>query len=151
MARNHRHQAVVILPIDKLPALTTSANITSPQNNNAYNIPSVAALIRYIHASASFPVKYTWLADIKASNYVSWPGLTHTHTHKNNVLTQTIKSKGKWYRLVTMHHPLRTCSHSLIYHSRTHPPLWITANFGGTNKQTINGQHGAPPHPISQF
>ena len=54
----------------------------SPQANNAHDIPSVAALVRYLQALAGFPVKYTWLAATKSSNYTSSPGLTHTHANK---------------------------------------------------------------------
>ena len=31
---------------------------------NAHDLPSVGALVRYLHAAASFPVKSTWLAAI---------------------------------------------------------------------------------------
>eukprot|EP00804_Cyclotella_cryptica_P006571 CCRYP_021176-RA/>CCRYP_021176-RA protein AED:0.48 eAED:0.43 QI:0/0/0/0.85/0/0/7/0/757 len=42
----------------------------------------VGALVHYLHAVAGFPVKATWLAAIKASNYASWPGLTHADASK---------------------------------------------------------------------
>jgi hypothetical protein len=32
-------------------------------------------LIRYLHATAGFPVKETWIDAIKAGNYTTWPGL----------------------------------------------------------------------------
>ena len=40
-------------------------------------MPSVKALVRFLHAAASFPVKSTWLAAIRAGNYATWPGLTY--------------------------------------------------------------------------
>ena len=36
---------------------------------NVHNLPSVAALVCYLHACAGFPVRSTWLADIKAVNF----------------------------------------------------------------------------------
>ena len=47
-----------------------------PAALNAHELPSVGALVRYLHATAGFPVKSTWLGAIKAGNYASWPGLT---------------------------------------------------------------------------
>jgi hypothetical protein len=41
-----------------------------------YKLPLTAEIIRYLHASAGFPTKTTWLKAIGAGNYVSWPGLT---------------------------------------------------------------------------
>jgi hypothetical protein len=43
--------------------------------NNVYNIPSTKESIRYLHATAGFPVKETWVDAIKAGNYTTWPGL----------------------------------------------------------------------------
>jgi hypothetical protein len=43
--------------------------------NNVYNIPSTKESIRYLHATAGFPVKETWIDAIKAGNYTTWPGL----------------------------------------------------------------------------
>ena len=44
---------------------------------SAYGLPSVEALVQYLHAAAGFPVKATWLETIKDSNSASWPGLTY--------------------------------------------------------------------------
>ena len=44
--------------------------------NNAYDLPSAPALIKYHHATAGFPVKETWCQAIKQGNYATWPGLT---------------------------------------------------------------------------
>ena len=49
---------------------------------NAHNLPSVCALVHYLHACAGFPVRSTWLAAIKAGNFASWPGLTYTNAAK---------------------------------------------------------------------
>ena len=73
-------------------AQTPSHTSPAPKSNSAYGMPRVAALIRYLHAAAGFPVKSTWLAAIKAGNYVSWIGLTHTHANKYFTYTdKTIK------------------------------------------------------------
>eukprot|EP00804_Cyclotella_cryptica_P022924 CCRYP_018758-RA/>CCRYP_018758-RA protein AED:0.17 eAED:0.24 QI:0/0/0/1/0.5/0.33/3/0/705 len=50
-----------------------------PTALNAHDLPSVSALVHYLHAAAGFPVKSTWLAAIKAGNFASWPGLTYTN------------------------------------------------------------------------
>ena len=49
---------------------------------SAYDLPSVEALVRYLHAAAGFPVKSTWLDAIKAGNFASWPGLTYRNASK---------------------------------------------------------------------
>ena len=45
-------------------------------------MPSIEALVRYIHAVAGFPVKSTWLKSIKKWDFDSWPGLTYTNADK---------------------------------------------------------------------
>jgi hypothetical protein len=42
----------------------------------AYDLPSVPALIAFLHATAGYPVKQTWIEAIKRGAYHSWPGLT---------------------------------------------------------------------------
>ena len=59
-----------------------SGYIASPMALNAGDLPSVGALVHYLHAAAGFPVKSTWLAAIKAGNYSSWPGLTYANASK---------------------------------------------------------------------
>ena len=49
---------------------------------SAYDLPSVAALVRYFHAAAGYPGISTWLNSIKASNYESWPGLTYNNVSR---------------------------------------------------------------------
>jgi hypothetical protein len=62
----------------KLPAALSSG----PASLNAHDLPSVAALVKYLHACAGFPVKSTWLAAIKAGNFASWPGLSYANASK---------------------------------------------------------------------
>ena len=47
-----------------------------------YNLPSVAALIRYFHVMTGYPVCSTWLTAIIAGNYSSWPGITLANATK---------------------------------------------------------------------
>jgi hypothetical protein len=44
--------------------------------NNVYNLPPKKQSIRYLHTSAVFTVKSTWMQAIKAGNNVTWPRLT---------------------------------------------------------------------------
>ena len=49
---------------------------------SSYDLPSVAALVRYFHESTGYPVRSTWLNAIKAGNYASWPGLTYNNASR---------------------------------------------------------------------
>ena len=53
-----------------------------PEANNVYDLPSVEALVRYMHAAAGFLVRSTWLKAIKNGNFNSWPGLTYNNAAK---------------------------------------------------------------------
>ena len=59
-----------------LPIMPHNATLAELQVYSAYNLPSVAVLIRCFHAVAGYPVRSTWLKAISAGNYSSWPGLT---------------------------------------------------------------------------
>ena len=59
-----------------LPSMSPDANLATISAYSAYDLPSVAALIRYFHAAAGYPVQSTWLKAIIAGNYSLWPGLT---------------------------------------------------------------------------
>jgi hypothetical protein len=43
---------------------------------NVYELKTQPELVRYLHASAGFPTKPTWLRAVKNRQYASWPGLT---------------------------------------------------------------------------
>jgi hypothetical protein len=43
---------------------------------NVYNVKTQPELVRYLHASAGFPTKPTWLHAVKNRQYASWPSLT---------------------------------------------------------------------------
>ena len=59
-----------------LPSMPTDENMATLAAYSAYELPRVAALIKYFHAAAGYPVRYTWLRAIGAGNYSSWIGLT---------------------------------------------------------------------------
>eukprot|EP00804_Cyclotella_cryptica_P026156 CCRYP_013038-RA/>CCRYP_013038-RA protein AED:0.96 eAED:1.00 QI:0/0/0/0.5/1/1/2/0/450 len=68
------------IPSHHVPHPTSS---NTPSALNATNLPSVCALVHYLHAAAGFPVKSTWLAAIKAGNHASWPGLTYANASRH--------------------------------------------------------------------
>ena len=43
-----------------------------------HDLPTTQALVAFLHATAGYPVKSTWLRAIKNNFYKSWPGLTYT-------------------------------------------------------------------------
>ena len=59
------------------PDTTKTPNITMKQIR-LLDLPNTPALIAYLHATAGFPVKQTWLLAINRGAYTSWPGLNHT-------------------------------------------------------------------------
>ena len=63
---------------------TIMLNRTPPKQaiNSAYELPSTEQLIRYLHACAGYPTHKTWVKDIRAGNYVSWPGLAVKKVNK---------------------------------------------------------------------
>ena len=59
----------------------------------AYELPSVKALVRYLHAAAVFPVKSTWLNATKSRNFATFPGFTYSNAAKYYPeSSETIKS-----------------------------------------------------------
>ena len=59
---------------------------------STYVIPSVAVLVRYLHAAAVFPTKHTWLNAIKVGKFDTWKGLTYSNASKYfPQATETIK------------------------------------------------------------
>ena len=51
-----------------LPSMPHDANLSTLLAYSAYDLPSVADLICYSHASAGYPVRSTWLQAISTSN-----------------------------------------------------------------------------------
>ena len=60
----------------------TTTNLIAPAAHNAYDLPSLEALVKYMHAAAGFTVKSTWLRAIKKGNFATWPGLTYSNAAK---------------------------------------------------------------------
>ena len=58
------------------PRTPPSRTTRTTMHSRAYDLPSVPALISYLHACAGYPVKATWYAAVKRGAYTSWPGLT---------------------------------------------------------------------------
>ncbi len=46
--------------------------------NAIFDLPDNRQTLQYLHASAGFPVKETFLAAVRAGNYATWPGLMTT-------------------------------------------------------------------------
>jgi hypothetical protein len=70
-----------LVPVQQLPLPTTIAQIKAnclTAHARAYDLPSIPALIAYLHTIAGVPVQSTWLAAIKRGAYISWPGLIYT-------------------------------------------------------------------------
>ena len=58
------------------------ANMATLAAYSAYDLPSVTALIRYLHAEAGYPVRSKRLKEIGAGNYSSWTGITLANATK---------------------------------------------------------------------
>ena len=65
----------------------------------AYNLPSIAQMIWYLHAAAGFPAKDTWIKAINSGNYKTWPGITAKAVCKHfpeSIETQKEHMKKQW-------------------------------------------------------
>ena len=51
--------------------------------SNVYNLPSIAQMIKYLHAATGYPTEDTWIKAINAGNYTTWPGITTTVVQKH--------------------------------------------------------------------
>ena len=70
----------------------TTTSHKGPEAHSVYDLPSVEALVRYMHLAACFHVKSTWPKLIKHGNYNSYPGLTYSNAAKYcQKLVETIK------------------------------------------------------------
>ena len=72
---DHINLTTTIHPTHSPRTATTSRVISHAR---AYDLPNTPALIAYLHATAGYPVKSTWVQAIKHGHYTSWPGLTAT-------------------------------------------------------------------------
>ena len=64
------------------PPTHTNAKSATAISFSAYDLPRVEALIRFYHAAAGIPVKFTWLQATNARNFTTWNGLTTTNATK---------------------------------------------------------------------
>ena len=87
--------------------------------NNSYDILSVKALVRFLHAADGFPFKSTWLDAIRSGNYATWPGLTYKNAKTNHLtsgetlkghMTQTRQGVCSTKRKATPSNPTREVS-----------------------------------------
>ena len=51
--------------------------------HDMYELPSVERAVHYLHATAGFPTKATWLKAIRNGHYVSWPLITVKNVNKH--------------------------------------------------------------------
>jgi len=78
------HPSMAPPPTPQAPVTTQPCSTVTPQrlrtrvHLQAYDLPNTPTLIAYLHATAGYPVKSTWLAAIRLGYYKSWPGLTHS-------------------------------------------------------------------------
>ena len=79
---------------------TILLNRPNPEHaiNSAYKSPNSKQLVRYLHACVVCSTKETWLREIWAENYLSWPGLTAKKIYKNYPETEK-KQKGHMQQL----------------------------------------------------
>ena len=54
-----------LIPDKKQKGIYTTTSQKKTEANNVYDLPSMEALVRYMHAAAGFPVRSTWLKSIK--------------------------------------------------------------------------------------
>ena len=73
-----------------MPLLPDDHKTTTLQSFSAYDLPSVEALIRYLHAAAGFSIRNPWVKFIKSGNFASWPGLTYQNASKTCPITNKI-------------------------------------------------------------
>ena len=83
--------SIMLNPSDMHP-LPDYHKTTTLKYFSAYDLLSVETLIRYFHAAAGFPVRYTWLKAIKSGNFASCPILAYHNSAKAFPITyETLK------------------------------------------------------------
>ena len=71
-----------VLPPPQRSSISAPEWSSGPTPLNAHDVPSVGSLFRSLRAATGFPVKSTWLTEIKEVNCASWPGLTYSNAYK---------------------------------------------------------------------
>ena len=64
-------------PTEELLMYYTPKRQTTPSEYSVYDVPSMEAIVQYMHAASRFPVNSSWLRAIKKGNFETWPGLTY--------------------------------------------------------------------------
>ena len=82
MSISHKCQAVALLPIDKQPAATPSANITRPRSQQQLQHPKHSSAHQIPPCRHQFPSQIYMVSSHQSRKYASWPGLTHIHANK---------------------------------------------------------------------
>ena len=65
-----------------LPSIPNDSKQATLAPYSTYDLPSIAALIRYFHTAAGYPFRSTWIKSIGAGNYSSWPGINLANATK---------------------------------------------------------------------
>ena len=71
------------LPRVQPEAMNNLPSGTKVLANNVYELPSIKAAVRFMHAVCGYPVKSTWLKAIRNKHYVGWPMLTVRNVEKH--------------------------------------------------------------------
>ena len=71
-----------LLPTDDIPPIPHNIQSDNVMAFSAYNLPIIEARVRFYHAAAGIPVKFTWLQATNARNFTTWNGLTTTNATK---------------------------------------------------------------------
>ena len=73
------------LVMDHIAMFYTDPATPSPEEaiHNLYELPSIERTIRYLHAASGLPTKSTWIKIIRNRNYLTWPLIIVTNSHKH--------------------------------------------------------------------
>ena len=93
-----------VLPTATQKVLQESRGTHKAYTLNTYTIPAVPQMIKFLHATAGYPVIGSWLKAIKKNHYMSWPGLCAA-TVKKHLQDSPITSKGHMKMVRQNRHP----------------------------------------------
>ena len=62
------------------------------QANRVYSLPSTEQKIKWMHAVCAYPVKSTWLAAVKAGNYLTLAGQCWKHKTSKKYFPETMET-----------------------------------------------------------
>jgi hypothetical protein len=67
----------------KLWTISAEEKSMKEQAHQAYNLPLISKMVRYLHAAAGFPVEEMWIKAIKVGNFNTWPTITPSTVQRN--------------------------------------------------------------------